>query len=52
MAQSFLEAAQRIGLLPEEEKAQDTAAAMSKVKAWLSQTSVSIPANTIRIIIY
>lgn len=52
MAQSFLEAAQRLGLLPEEEKAQDTAAAMSKVKAWLSQTSVSIPTNALRSIIY
>ena len=44
MAQSFLEAAQRLGLLTEEEKVEDTAAAMLKVKAWLSRTSVPIPA--------
>ena len=52
MAQSFLEAAQRLGLLTEEKKVEDSAAAMLKVKAWLSQTGVSISANATSSIVY
>ncbi|MCJ1404908.1 hypothetical protein MMC11_008134 [Xylographa trunciseda] len=39
LAQSFLEVAQRLDLVPENQEAQDSAAAITKVKAWLGQTS-------------
>lgn len=38
IAQSFLEVAQRLQLIPESQQAQDSAAAVSKVKVWLGQT--------------
>ena len=38
MAQSFLEVAQRLQLIPDSQEAQDSAAAMSNVKVWLGQT--------------
>ena len=39
MAQSFLEVAQRLGLVNDSEEAQDSAVARSKIKTWLAQTS-------------
>ncbi len=38
MAQSFLEVAQRLGLVPDKEKAQDAVAAMLRVKSWLADS--------------
>ncbi|MCJ1396521.1 hypothetical protein MMC18_009412, partial [Xylographa bjoerkii] len=38
LAQSFLEVAQRLELVPENQEAQDSAAAITKVKTWLGQT--------------
>lgn len=38
IAQSFLEVAHRLELVPDTQEAQDSAVALSKVKIWLSQT--------------
>ena len=39
MAQSFLEVAQRLGIIPSKETVQDPAAAVAMVKAWLAETT-------------
>ena len=38
MAQSFLEVAQRLELMPDNQEAQDSSAAITKLKIWLGQT--------------
>ena len=38
MAQSFLEVAQRLQLMPDNQEAQDSSAAITKLKIWLGQT--------------
>ncbi|KAI9811064.1 MAG: hypothetical protein M1827_005646 [Pycnora praestabilis] len=39
MSQSFLKVAQHLGLVSDDQEAQDSAAAVSKMKAWLAETS-------------
>ena len=41
MAQSFLEVAHRLQLIPDRQEAQDSSAAISKLKIWLGQTGKS-----------
>lgn len=43
LTQSFLEISRRLGLSPEDDNAQDAVAAMSKVKTWLTETSINSP---------
>ena len=41
MAQAFLDVARRLGLIPDGDAIQDSAAAMISVKSWLSTTGMS-----------
>lgn len=51
MAQNFLEVGQKLGLIPDNNEAQDSFAAMVTVKSWLAETSESsAPADSITLI--